>query len=121
MIKKAIRFTYPILIGGLLGTLKPEKANPSVAGTAINKPKAAAVPIALCIGTDKATSVGTPMVPAPTPIREDTKPIREDITIFNNLDFGRQLPSLKCSLKNIFKATKKAIDAKRYFNSFTLK
>jgi hypothetical protein len=47
--------------------------------------------------------------------------MREDIIIFNNLDFGKLLPSLNGSLKNIFKATKKAIDAKRYFNSFTLK
>ena len=104
-----------------MGTLKPEKASPSVAGTAMNNPKAAAVPIDLCIGTDKATNVGTPKVPAPTPIREETKPITVEIEIFINLDIGKFFAIFKGSFKNIFKATKKAIIAKRYFNSFTLK
>lgn len=104
-----------------MGTSNPEKAKPIVAGIAINKPKAAAVPIALCMGTDKATSVGTPKVPAPTPIREETNPITEEIITLIILNFGKLLPNLIGSFKNIFKATTNAIDANRYFNSFALK
>ena len=46
-----------------------------MAGIDINKPSAAAVPIALCIGIDNATKEGTPIVPAPTPIKDDINPI----------------------------------------------
>ena len=105
-----------MLNGGLLGTLKPEKANPIVAGIDINKPSAAAVPIALCIGIDKDTKDGTPIVPAPTPIKDDTKPIIKDVKVFTIFDIGNLLLNFKGFFINIFNATTHATNANTYFS-----
>ena len=84
-----------MLIGGLLGTSRPEKASPIVAGTDIKRPNAAAVPTALCIGTEKDTKDGTPIVPAPTPIRDEIKPIKLEKRKFMNLETGNFLLTVK--------------------------
>ena len=110
-----------MLNGGLLGTSKPEKAKPIVAGMDINKPSAAAVPIALCIGIERDTKEGTPIVPAPTPIKDDTKPIIKDIEVFINFDFGNLLLNFKGFFINIFNATIKATIANTYFSSLAVK
>ena len=110
-----------MLNGGLLGTSKPEKANPIVAGIDINKPSAAAVPIALCIGTDNDIKEGTPIVPAPTPIKDDTKPIIKEVKLFITFDFGNLLLNLIGFFINILNATIKATNANTYFSSLVLK
>ena len=110
-----------MLNGGLLGTSKPEKANPIVAGIDINKPRAAAVPTALCIGIDNDNKVGTPIVPAPTPIKDDTKPMIKDEKLFIIFDFGNLLLNLSEFFINIFNATIKATIANTYFSSLEVK
>ena len=110
-----------MLIGGLLGTSRPEKASPIVAGTDIKRPNAAAVPTALCIGTEKDTKDGTPIVPAPTPIRDEIKPIKLEKRKFMNLETGNFLLTVKEFFLNIFIATKKATEPNISFNSFTPK
>ena len=110
-----------MLNGGLLGTSKPEKANPIIAGIDINKPSAAAVPIALCIGNDNDNKEGTAIVPAPTPIKDDTKPIIKDIKLFITFDFGNLLLNLSGFFINILNATIKATNANTYFSSLALK
>ena len=92
-----------------------------MAGIDINKPSAAAVPIALCIGIDNKTKEGTPIVPAPTPIKVDINPITKDMSVLIILDLGNLLLNFKGFLMNMFKATIKPINANTYLSSFALK
>ena len=77
--------------------------------------------MALCIVIDKETKEGTPIVPAPTPIKDDTKPIIKDVNIFMIFDFGNLLLIFKVFFLNILNAKIKAIIANTYFSSLVVK
>ena len=73
-IKKAGMFKKPKLKGILAFKKLPDTKNPAAPKSAIKKPMAAALPIALFIEYPKYLSTGTFIIAPPIPIGADKKP-----------------------------------------------
>ncbi len=70
------------------------------------------------IGIEKDTKAGTPIVPAPTPIKEDIKPIIPEKKKFINFDKGKLSLIVTGFFINIFIATNSATIPNTNFKSF---